>query len=267
VAEQLREFAGKTALITGGASGIGFATAQRMAAGGARVILFDVREAATIDAASKLGERHLGVAGDVSSQSDVERCVSRSSEFAGAINILINCAGVPDNHVPTVDQSFEHWNRLLSINLSGTYLMCKTVARYMIAAKRGGAIVNLNSIAGVVGLPVRSAYSASKAGVGMLTRVLGCEWGPAGIRVNAVAPGYILTPMLQLLVDEKKVDSGRIRCRTPMGRLGTADDVASAICFLASDGARFITGATLPVDGGYMAFAAPSDAFDIEDAE
>jgi NAD(P)-dependent dehydrogenase (short-subunit alcohol dehydrogenase family) len=123
----------------------------------------------------------------------------------------------------------------------------------------------LNSIAGVLGLPVRTAYSAAKAGIGMLTRVLGCEWGPHNIRVNAVAPGYMLTPLLRRLLEEGKVDGKRIRRRTPMGRLGEAEHIADAITFLASDQAAFITGVTLPVDGGYMAYGAPSDAFELED--
>jgi NAD(P)-dependent dehydrogenase (short-subunit alcohol dehydrogenase family) len=132
-------------------------------------------------------------------------------------------------------------------------------------AQRSGVILNLNSIAGVLGLPVRTAYSAAKAGIGMLTRVLGCEWGPYNVRVNAIAPGYILTPLTEKLIADGKIDEKRIRRRTPMGALGSAQDIAEAMLFLASDQARFITAVTLPVDGGYCAWGAPSDAFPLED--
>jgi NAD(P)-dependent dehydrogenase (short-subunit alcohol dehydrogenase family) len=125
----------------------------------------------------------------------------------------------------------------------------------------GGAMVNLNSIAGVLGLSVRTAYSAAKAGIGMLTRTLGCEWGPHKIRVNAVAPGYILTEMVEKMIADGKLDQNRILRRTPMGIWGRPEHVAEAIVFLASERARFITGVTLPVDGGYMAWGAPSDAY------
>ncbi len=258
-------FAGKTVLVTGGASGLGLATATKFAAGGARVVINDLRAEAAEQAAASLGAGHIGLGGDVASEADVRRFVAAAQKTAGRIDILINNAGIPDSFVPTVEQSLEHWRRLIDIHLTGTYLVSKTVAPGMIAAGQGGAIVNLNSIAGVLGLPVRTAYSAAKAGIGMLTRVLGCEWGPHNIRVNAVAPGYMLTPLLRRLLEEGKVDGKRIRRRTPMGRLGEAEHIADAITFLASDQAAFITGVTLPVDGGYMAYGAPSDAFELED--
>jgi NAD(P)-dependent dehydrogenase (short-subunit alcohol dehydrogenase family) len=229
------------------------------------VVINDLREDAAREAAAQLGTQHLGVGGDVSKEPDVKEFVAAAAALTGRIDILVNNAGVPDSFTPTVDQELSHWQRLIDIHLTGTYLVSKTVAPLMIEAGQGGAVVNLNSIAGVMGLPVRTAYSAAKAGIGMLTRVLGCEWGTHRIRVNAVAPGYMLTPLLQGLLDAGKVDGGRIRRRTPMGTYGTAEQIADAITFLASDQAAFITGVTLPVDGGYMAFGAPSDAFTIED--
>jgi NAD(P)-dependent dehydrogenase (short-subunit alcohol dehydrogenase family) len=259
------DFAGKTVLVTGGGSGLGLATARRFAEGGATVVINDLREEAASTAAAQLGPEHLGVGGDVSKEPDVKAFVAEAAALTGRIDILVNNAGVPDSFTPTVDQELSHWQRLIDIHLTGTYLVSKTVAPLMIEAGQGGAIVNLNSIAGVMGLPVRTAYSAAKAGIGMLTRVLGCEWGTHGIRVNAVAPGYMLTPLLQGLLDAGKVDGARIRRRTPMGTYGTAEQIADAITFLASNQAAFITGVTLPVDGGYMAFGAPSDAFTIED--
>lgn len=258
-------FSGKTVLVTGGGSGLGLAAARRFAQGGARVVINDLRADAAVAAAAQLGALHLGVGGDVSSEADVKAFVEQALRLTGRIDILVNNAGVPDSFTPTVEQDLAHWRRLIDIHLTGTYLVSKTVAPHMIAAGEGGAIVNLNSIAGVVGLPVRTAYSAAKAGIGMLTRVLGCEWGVHRIRVNAVAPGYIITPLLERLLADGKIDGTRIRRRTPMGAFGTADHIADAIAFLASDQAAFITAVTLPVDGGYTAFGAPSDAYPVDD--
>jgi NAD(P)-dependent dehydrogenase (short-subunit alcohol dehydrogenase family) len=261
------DFRGRVALVTGGGSGLGLAAARRFAEGGARVVINDLRPEAAKAAAATLGDRHLGLGGDVSSEADVRSFVAAAHALEGRIDILVNNAGIPDSFTPTVDLALDAWKRMIDVHMTGTFLVSKTVAPHMIDAGRGGAIVNLNSIAGVIGLPVRTAYSAAKAGIGMMTRVLSCEWGPYRIRVNAVAPGYMLTPLLQGLLDEGKVDGQRIRRRTPMGQFGTAEHVADAITFLASDQASFITGVTLPVDGGYMAFGAPSDAFPMTEEE
>jgi len=250
----------KVALITGAGSGLGLATAQAFAREGARVMINDLREEVARKAASALGEGHAAVGGDVSREADVDAMVRATLDRYGRIDILVNNAGVPDSFVPTVDQPLEHWQRLIDIHLTGTYLVSKTVAPHMIA-QGGGSIVNLSSIAGVLGLPVRTAYSAAKAGISMLTRVLGCEWGPHNVRVNAIAPGYILTPMTEGLIREGKIDSERVRRRTPMGKFGRPEDIAEAMIFLCSDRARFITTVIIPVDGGYCAWGAPSDAY------
>jgi NAD(P)-dependent dehydrogenase (short-subunit alcohol dehydrogenase family) len=253
----------RIALVTGGASGLGFATATAFAREGATVVINDLRPEAAKDAAAKLGEQHFAVGGDVSSETDVAAMVAAALDRFGRIDILVNNAGMPDSFTPTVDQTLAHWQRLIDVHLTGTYLMSKTVAPSMIAQK-SGVILNLNSIAGVLGLPVRTAYSAAKAGIGMLTQVLGCEWGPHNVRVNAVAPGYMLTPLTEKLIAEGKIDEKRIRRRTPMGTFGSAEDIAEAMVFLASDRAKFITAITLPVDGGYCSWGAPSDAFPLE---
>lgn len=254
----------RVVLITGGARGLGYATAQAMAREGARVIINDLRGEAAMKAAATLGPQHIGLPGDVSKEADVNDMVDLAIKEAGRIDILVNNAGIGDSFVPTVDQSLAHWQRLIDIHLTGTYLVSKTVAPHMIKAG-GGAMVNLNSIAGVMGLSVRTAYSAAKAGIGMLTRTLGCEWAPHRLRVNAVAPGYILTEMVEQMIADKKLDQTRILRRTPMGQWGRPEHVAEAILFLASDRAQFITGVTLPVDGGYMAWGAPSDAYPLAD--
>jgi NAD(P)-dependent dehydrogenase (short-subunit alcohol dehydrogenase family) len=258
------ELQGRVALITGAGSGLGLATARVFAREGATIVINDLRLPLAQEAARGFGANHSAVAADVSDEKQVKAMVAEALERHGKIDILVNNAGVPDSFVPTVEQPLSHWQRLIDVHLTGTYLVSRTVAPSMIA-RRSGVILNLNSIAGVLGLPVRTAYSAAKAGVGMLTRVLGCEWGPHGVRVNAVAPGYIRTPMTEKLIVEGKIDERRIRKRTPMGMMGTADDVASALLFLASDQARFITAVTLPVDGGYSAWGAPSDAFPLAD--
>jgi len=255
---------GKVALITGAGSGLGLATAGAFAREGARVMINDLRSEPAQAAAAALGSAHGAVGGDVSREADVAAMVAETIARFGRIDILVNNAGVPDSFVPTVDQPLSHWQRLIDIHLTGTYLVSRTVAPHMIR-QGGGAMVNLNSIAGVLGLPVRTAYSAAKAGIGMLTRVLGCEWGPQNVRVNAVAPGYIRTPFTEGLIAAGRIDEKRIRRRTPMGVMGRPDDVAEAIVFLSSERARFITGVTLPVDGGYCAFGAPSDAFALDD--
>ncbi len=261
------ELEGRVALITGAGSGLGLATARVFAREGARVAINDLRLDAAEAAVAELGAQHMAVGGDVSKEEVVAAIVAEVETRMGGIDILVNNAGMPDSFIPTVEQTLSHWQRLIDVHLTGTYLMSKTVAPGMIARGRGGAILNLNSIAGVVGLPVRTAYSAAKAGIGMLTRVLGCEWGPQGIRVNAIAPGYMMTPLTEKLIEEGKIDAKRIRRRTPMGEFGTADDIAQAMLFLASDRAKFITAVTLPVDGGYMAWGAPSDAFSLDDDE
>ena len=258
------ELKDRVVLITGGARGLGYATAKAMAREGARVIINDLRGDAAMKAAATLGPQHIGLPGDVSKEVDVKDMIDLALTAAGRIDILVNNAGIGDSFVPTVDQTLAHWQRLIDIHLTGTYLVSKTVAPHMIKSG-GGAMVNLNSIAGVMGLSVRTAYSAAKAGIGMLTRTLGCEWAPHRIRVNAVAPGYILTEMVEQMIADKKLDQTRIMRRTPMGRWGRPEHVAEAIVFLASDRAQFITGVTLPVDGGYMAWGAPSDAYPLAD--
>lgn len=254
------------AIVTGAADGIGWATAQRLAADGHRVALLDLRADAAIARAAELGPSHLGLGCDVTLSSDVDLAVAEVARRLGRIGVLVNNAGVGDQTGPTVDQQVAAFDRVLAVHLRGSFLMSQAVARHMLQGPPvdgigRGAIVNLGSIASLGGLPSRNAYSAAKAGIGMMTRTLGCEWAAQGIRVNAIAPGYMLTPFMQKLVDEGKLDADQVRRRTPAGRLGSAQHIADAMLFLASDGAEFITGVTLPVDGGYMAWGAVGDAY------
>lgn len=248
-------------LITGGASGLGLAGAQGFAREGATVVIVDLRETDAQQAASALGTQHLGLACDVADEAQVNCVVDLVINKLGRIDVLVNCAGIADQVKPTVEQDMAHFRRLLDIHLTGSYMMTKACASVMLKQGKGN-IINISSIAGVIGLTYRNAYSAAKAGISMLTRTLGCEWAAAGIRVNAIAPGYILTPLTQSLIDQGRLDKTIVERRTPMGRFGTPVHIADAMLFLASDQAAFITGVTLPVDGGYMSWGAPSEAFE-----
>lgn len=255
------ELQGKVALITGGASGLGLAAAEAFVLEGCTVVLADLRADLAHAQAARLGDVHLGLGVDVADEAAVQALVDTTLARCGRLDVLINSAGIPDTFESTVDQDVADFRRLVDVHLGGTYMMCKAAAPHMLQRGRG-SIINLSSIAGVLGLSRRNAYSAAKAGIGMMTRTLGCEWAARGVRVNAVAPGYMQTPFLQRLIDEGKLDGDRVRRRTPAGRLGTARHIADAMLFLASDRAEFITGVTLPVDGGYMAWGAVGDAYE-----
>lgn len=252
------ELEGRTALVTGGSSGLGECVAQQLLCAGANVAIADLNAHGAAGEATQDG--CLRISGDVSREDDVARFVDETRAAFGGVDILINCAGIPDNFQPTVEQDVAAFRRLVDVHLTGTYMMCKAVAPHMLAQRRG-SIINLSSVGGVLGLTPRNAYSAAKAGIGMLTRTLACEWAAKGVRVNAIAPGYILTPFAQRLMDEGKLDAQKIRRRTPAGRLGKPEHIADAMLFLASDRSEFITGVTLPVDGGYMSWGAASDAW------
>src|SRR5918997_6266636 len=185
------EDARPVALVTGGADGIGWAIARRFAAGGHRVVIADLREDAGAARARELGDGHLAVGADVASEPAVCAMVARAVERFGRLDVLVNNAGVADSFLPTTEQSGEAFGRLLDIHLKGTFLASREAARAMLRQRRGGAIVNLSSIAGLTGLPRRNAYGAAKAGIVAMTRSMACEWARQGIRVNAVAPGYV----------------------------------------------------------------------------
>lgn len=253
------------ALITGAADGIGWATAQRLAADGLRVVLLDLRAEAAQSRAAELGPDHLGLGCDVTSEDSVEAAVTTVMERFGRIDALVNNAGIGDQTGSTIEQSVQAFDRVLAVHLRGTFLMSRAVARCMLQAKPApgrdrGAIVNLGSIASTTGLPARNAYSAGKAGVLGMTRAMASEWARAGIRVNAVAPGYVRTAMVAELECKGAIDVQGIKRRTPMGRMAEPAEIAEAIAFLASRRASYITGAVLPVDGGWTAFGAPESS-------
>jgi NAD(P)-dependent dehydrogenase (short-subunit alcohol dehydrogenase family) len=257
------DFSGKVVLITGGASGIGRASASLFAAQGAAVAISDINEEKTREAARELGNQHVAAPGDVSDEASVVTIIEAARGGLGKIDVLINCAGVSDTFAPTLEQSMEHWQRIIDINLTGTYLTCRAVAGGML--ERGeGAIVNISSIAGLVGLPYRNAYTASKHGVAGLTKSLASEWGQSGIRVNAVSPGYVATPMVQGMIKTGRIDEKTIQRRTPMGRLATPDEIGNVMMFLASPLASYVNGVVIPIDGGYTGHGAAGPAADID---
>jgi NAD(P)-dependent dehydrogenase (short-subunit alcohol dehydrogenase family) len=244
--------AGKIALVTGAGSGIGRATARRLAAEGARVACIDLAlDAAgeTARAIEKAGGTAWAARVDVTDQAAGERIVAETVEHFGGLTTLVNSAGVrpvTGDKAPPADE----WQRVVDVNLTGTYFISRAGAK-AIEASDGGSITNLASIFGLVGGSLAPSYAASKGAVVNLTRQMALQWAPR-VRVNCVCPGVIETPMTAAL----RADPGwreAVLQRYPLGRFGQPEDVAAAILYLASDDAAFVTGVALPVDGGYTA--------------
>jgi 2-dehydro-3-deoxy-L-rhamnonate dehydrogenase (NAD+) len=230
------DFTGRTALVTGGASGIGAATAARLRAGGAEVAVFD-RESV---------EGYVSVTGDISSSADVNAAVAEVEAALDRIDVLVNSAGVPGQSLRTVEVTDEEWQRVFAVNANGSFYMCRAVLPGMI--ERGyGRIVLLASIAGKEGNPMATAYSASKAAVIAMTKAIGKDVAGTGVLVNCIAPAVIETPILAGLSREH-IDY--MAERIPLGRLGRAEEVAALIAFLASEDLSFSTGATYDISGG-----------------
>jgi len=246
-------FDGTVAAVTGGASGIGRRTAERLAAEGARVALFDVDDDSVGAAASSIvdsGYTAVAVTVDVCDGDQVREAVTQISAEWGLIDVLVNNAAiaVADG---LVDISEQEWEREVDIALGGAYRCTRAVLPGMVKGD-GGAIVNVGSVNGI-GMYGQEAYSAAKAGIDSLTRSVAVRYGPHGVRANTVAPGTVATPAWDSRVEANPDVFGDLAQWYPLGRVGTPDDVANAICFLASDEASWITGSTLAVDGGLLA--------------
>ena len=259
-------------IVTGAADGIGWATAQQLAASGWSVALMDLNGALATERAQSLGPQHSGWACDVTDADAVRERVAEVVARHGRIDALINNAGIADQTAPTLEQTAEAFDRVLSVHLRGAFLMSQQVIAQMLRQPRDargnrGAIVNIGSIASFGGIPGRNAYSAAKAGVLGMTRALASEWARKGIRVNAVAPGYVKTALVAGLVERGAIDAQAIARRTPMGRMAAPEEIAQTMAFLVSPQASYITGAVLPVDGGWGALGAPDAALGALDQE
>jgi 3-oxoacyl-[acyl-carrier protein] reductase len=244
---------GKSAIVTGSATGIGKATAMLFATEGARVVVSDVDEAAgqVADAIKKGGGEAIFSRADVSHADDVEQLMDATVRTYGRLDVLVNNAAVyrGDGSILTVTD--EVWNQIISVNLKGTYLCCKfAIARMMESG--GGSIVNLSSVNALMGLSL-TAYTASKGGVQALTRLLAVEFAPKGIRINSICPGTIMTENSTAIYRERPGLEERVTKMYPMGKLGAPADIAECALYLASEASSFVTGATLVVDGGLMA--------------
>jgi NAD(P)-dependent dehydrogenase (short-subunit alcohol dehydrogenase family) len=246
----------RVVVITGAAGGIGRELVDGFAADGYAVVAVDLASTPVLDLEAA-GAAAAAYACDVSREADIGDMFARIMSRMGRIDALVNNAALGPTMAATVDTTLQSFKEALGVNLIGPFVLTREAAACM---KRGGAIVNIASLAGVLGNPRRNAYAASKAGLISLTKSLACEWAERGIRVSAVAPGYVRTPMVAQLEQSGKVDLSAVRRRIPMGRLARPDEIASVARFLASDSARYVTGAVFAVDGGWMSFNQPGDA-------
>jgi NAD(P)-dependent dehydrogenase (short-subunit alcohol dehydrogenase family) len=252
--ESERNIMTKCTMITGAASGIGLACAQRFAAEGHALVLVD-RNAEGLETAAKslpVDTPALLCAGSVTEPNDVATAFAQATERFGGVDAVITSAGIV-KATPSVDVTPDDFRAHLEVNVMGSWLFAQAAARNMIERSAPGAIVMIGSVYGASGAPHRAAYCASKGAVHNLVQSLAVEWGPYGIRVNTVAPTGVRTPMVQALIDEGKYNTAGVKARTPLGRLAEADEIANACWFLASDQAAMTTGAVLAVDGGWLA--------------
>lgn len=245
---------GKRALITGGSKGIGLGIAQGLAQAGAAVALV-ARHEADLESARQsmeaLGTETATFQFDIAHTRETEAFYQHVNETSGPMDILVNNAGI-NLRAPAHELSLDDWDAVIQVNLSAMFAFAQAFAKERMAANSGGVIINIASLMSEAARPTTAAYTASKGGVRQLTKALAVDWAPYGIRVNAIGPGYIQTPLTQPLQDDPEFNAWVLK-RTPLGRWGVPEDLAHAAVFLASDGAAFITGQTMYVDGGWLA--------------
>jgi NAD(P)-dependent dehydrogenase (short-subunit alcohol dehydrogenase family) len=245
---------GKTAFITGGGQGIGLACAEALAEAGARVVIGDRDSKVADSAKASLKAKGFDAETAIMDVTDTKRVAEVANDLVarhGKVDILVNNAGIARSETPAETVTDEHWLNVIDVNLNGTFWCCREFGKHMLKAK-SGAIVNVGSMSGfIVNKPQpQSFYNASKAAVHHLTKSLACEWGQRGVRVNAVAPTYIETPLTRFGMEDQSMYPTWIEM-TPMGRVGQPEEIASTVLFLASDAASLLTGSIVLADGGY----------------
>jgi NAD(P)-dependent dehydrogenase (short-subunit alcohol dehydrogenase family) len=246
----------RIAVVTGGARGIGRATAEALASAGATVVVADLDEAESEALVAEIGGRGgraLALRADVSSEASIDAMFGEVAKRLGGVDILVNNAGIAIRR-PAIELALADWETVVAVNVTGAFLCARAAARQMIAGDSGGAIVNVASIMGLSGggLYPNISYQTSKGALVNMTRALAIEWAPHRVRVNAVAPTYVRTRLIAPLLENPEMVA-RIEAMTPLRRLAEPEEVAAAICFLASPAAAMITGHVLPVDGGFLA--------------
>ena len=250
---EAREFSGKVAIVTGGSAGVGFAVARALARAGAQVAIAGRRQQTLARAAAMIteatGAEVLALAADVAEAGDCERIVTATIERFGALDVLVNNAAL-FALLPLLEADADEAARFFATNLAGPLLCARAFARWAFAEGRGGAIVNISSIAGARPAPGCGLYSATKAALDMLTRSMALEWGPRGVRINGVAPGHVATEGVIADFRSGRLDEQAMVQSIPARRIADVDDIADAVLFLCSDKARHIMGAVLTVDGG-----------------
>ncbi|HKI45578.1 MAG TPA: SDR family oxidoreductase [Balneolales bacterium] len=245
---ELLSLEGKNALITGGGSGLGYAIAEKFTKAGARVVITGRREEVLKEAVRKLGDKATYAVNDIREFDSLTAMVEQIETEIGAIEILVNNAGVNLKKIAT-EVTNEEFINIIQTNLIGLFILTREVSLKMLA-RRSGSIIMITSMAALYGIPGVAAYSASKSGVLGLTRTLAVDLSPHGIRVNAIAPGFIESPMLLKAMDVDPEREQKVLGRTPMNMFGKPEHIANAALYLASDMAEFVTGTNIPVDGG-----------------
>jgi len=250
-----KRFSGKVVLITGGGSGIGRAAAIAFAREGAKLVICDVFAdggETTVRQVADVGGAAAFVPADVTQAAEIEAAVARAITLYGGLDYALNSAGVEGVRSRVPDYPEDQWNRVIGINLTGVFLSMKYEIPALLNRGRG-AIVNMASVAGVTGFSGHAGYAASKHGVVGLTKTAAIEYAEKGIRINAICPAYTRTPMVERLVESQPDFEEKLTARIPIGRMGTAEEIAAAVLYLCSDAAAFMTGHSLVLDGGITA--------------